>query len=340
MMDGMRAQENPWRPSVFTRKGIVPGGAAGLQTRLGAPRVPGWVRLPLLSANLLRPFFFACLAWASSWTSDCTAAAASTDNAGHFIEVNHVQLYTEISGSGPPLMFLHGGLNYFDKTFAKQRAYFSDFRTVIGVDQRGHGHSPDNEQPFSYRQMAEDTAALIQKLGLGPVDIVGYSDGGNVGLLIARFHPELVRRLVITGANMRGVAHGLWDYVKFRVNPASRFASYLPQDLRPAYALVSPDGDQHWMTVVAKTKELWATWTVIEPSDLHAIQIPVLVLEGEYDAPWLEQAQEIQSNLPNAKLTILPGAGHDAMNDRTDEFNRAVRAFLEEPQPPVARSGR
>src|SRR5271170_5110047 len=154
---------------------------------------------------------------ASLGLADYSAGAAPLPvDAGRFYQVDGVKLYTEISGAGPPILFLHGGLSFFDSTFAKQRAYFSTFRTVIGVDQRGHGHSPDNERAFSYSEMAEDTAALIQRLGLGSVDVVGHSDGGNVGLLLARRHPELVRRLVISGANIRGDFGGIAQYVRNR----------------------------------------------------------------------------------------------------------------------------
>ena len=79
----------------------------------------------------------------------------------------------------------------------------SAFRTVIGVDRRGHGHSPDNGEPFSYKEMSEDMAALIVTLGVAPVDVVGHSDGGNIGLILARDHPGLVRRLVVSGANLK-----------------------------------------------------------------------------------------------------------------------------------------
>jgi pimeloyl-ACP methyl ester carboxylesterase len=129
---------------------------------------------------------------------------------GQLYNVNGVRLYVEMSGKGPPILFLHGGFSYFDQAFAAQRTYFAAFRTVVGVDQRGHGHSPDNEQPFSYLQMAEDTAALLQQLKVGRIDIVGHSDGGIVGLLIARYHPALVRRLVISGASSRSDYDGLW----------------------------------------------------------------------------------------------------------------------------------
>ena len=258
------------------------------------------------------------------------SGAAGVDS-GRLYEVGRARLYVETSGAGPPIVFLHGGLSFFERSFAGQKSYFSTFRTVIGIDQRGHGHSPDNEQPFSYRQMADDTATLIRQLNLGPVDVVGHSDGGNVGLLLARYHPGLVRRLVISGANIRGDFGGIAQYIRNRWMSAEKFTAGLSSSLRRDYARVSPDGERHWPAMATKTKELWSTWVVLRPEDLSAIQIPVLVMAGDHDLIPLEHTIEIFRGLPKGQLCILPGSGHDTMKERPEEFNRLTREFLEEP---------
>jgi pimeloyl-ACP methyl ester carboxylesterase len=267
-----------------------------------------------------------------------TAAAAANSvtqpGTGQLYHVNGIQMYVEMSGSGPPLLFLHGGLSDFDASFAAQKAYFATFRTVIGVDQRGHGHSPDTDQAFSYRQMADDTAALVQQLKVGRVDVIGHSDGGNVGLLLARYHPELVRRLVISGANSRGDYDGLLAYLRFRFSSEERFAADVGAREREQYARVSPDGEQHWPTMLAKTKALWATRVVIDTGDLAAIQIPVLVMSGDHDVIPLEETLEIYRQLPHGQLCILPATGHSTMQERPDEFNRLTRQFLEDARKP------
>lgn len=264
-----------------------------------------------------------------------TAAAAADKGAdtGHLYDVRGVKLYTEISGSGPPVVFLHGGLSFFNRAFTHQKAYFSTFRTVIGIDQRGHGHSPDDSRPFSYREMADDTAALVRKLGLGPVDVVGHSDGANVALLLARYYPQLVRRVVVSGANVNGYSNGIITYARLRWMSDREFAAGMSEDLRRDYAAVSPDGDRHWSTVVAKTKELWSTWLILSPADLGAIQAPVLVMAGDHDAISLEHTIKIYRDLPKGELCILPGTGHETMRERPEDFNRVTREFLEKPDP-------
>src|SRR5437763_12952774 len=92
------------------------------------------------------------------------AHADAGEVAAHrYYTVNGASLYVETFGSGPPIVFLHGGLGFFDMNFARQRDYFAPSRKVIGIDRRGHGHSPDTAEPFSYQGMADDTAAVLEQ---------------------------------------------------------------------------------------------------------------------------------------------------------------------------------
>jgi len=263
----------------------------------------------------------------------CIAAPPSVRaaDAGRLYDVHGTKLYVEVSGSGPPIVFLHGGFSFFDHSFTKQKAYFSAFRTVIGIDQRGHGHSPDDARPFSYRAMAEDTAALLQQLRVGPADIVGHSDGGNVALLLARYHPDLVRRVVVSGANFRGDFAGVLAYVRLRwMTSDERFAADVSADARREYDAVSPYGDRHWGVLAAKTKDLWATWSVISREDLRTIPVPVLIMAGDHDVISLEHTIALYRSIPAGRLCILPNTGHDTMGTRPSLFNELSRAFLDE----------
>jgi pimeloyl-ACP methyl ester carboxylesterase len=171
-------------------------------------------------------------------------------------------LYVQIYGHGAPIVFLHGGMAFFDNSFAKQRDYFATYRTVIGIDQRGYGHSPDGPWSLSYKMMADDTAAIIEKLGLGPVDIVGHSDGGDLALVLVRDHPNLVRRLVISGANIR-VNLSPEEKQRAQWSPQQlaghlrEVANSLPPWFLPDYSRVSPDGPELWMTLLAKSYDMW-----------------------------------------------------------------------------------
>jgi pimeloyl-ACP methyl ester carboxylesterase len=185
--------------------------------------------------------------------------------------------------------------------------------------------------------MAEDTAAVIEQLGLGPVDVVGHSDGGNIGLILARDHPQLVRRLVISGANVRA---GLpTDELKRRSQwtpqqieeKVREMATKVPPNFRTDYEKVTPDGAEHWWTLMTKSYQLWLTPVVIEAADLKTIKIPVLVMAGDHDFTSIEETVEIYRNLAQGQLIILPGTGHGTTMQRPELANLAMREFLERP---------
>lgn len=285
----------------------------------------------------MRPYFLITLGIACAVAAMPSSAEETAVAGGRFHEVRSAKLYVESQGSGAPIVFLHGGVVYFESTFAMQRNYFASFRKVIGIDQRGHGHSPDDERPFSYKEMAEDTAAVIEQLGIGPVDVIGHSDGGNVGLILARDHPRLVRRLVVSGANHRASLppdelerRKTWSsqQVADRVH---KLSDSLPPKFRTDYETVNPEGPGHWWPFLTKSYQLWLTPVVIETADMKGIRIPVLVMAGDHDFTSIEETLEIYRNLPQGQLFILPGTGHGTMQDRPELANLAMREFLERP---------
>ena len=268
------------------------------------------------------------------------ASAAADEVPGHstrLMEVNGSRLHVEREGSGPPLLFLHGGLQFFANDFAAERVVFAASHTVIGIDQRGHGHSPDDARPFSYQAMADDTAAVIRQLQLGPVDIVGESDGGDVGLLLARDHPELVRRLVVTGANLRAgppadeaARRSAWSDSQI-AERTKILEAQLPPRFRTDYEAVSPDGPGHWQTLLIKSYRLWMTPLVLDPASLKNIGIPVLVIAGDRDFTSIEETTEIFRGLAKGQLLIVPAAGHGTFRERPALMTLAVREFFDTP---------
>ena len=251
-----------------------------------------------------------------------------------YYEVRGAKLYTQVYGHGPPIVFLHGGMVFFDNNFARQRDYFSTYRTVIGIDQRGHGHSPDGPWSLSFKLMADDTAAIIERLGR--VDVVGHSDGADLALVLVRDHPDLVHRLVISGANIRAdlspeeKQRSQWSPQQLEAH-LREMAARLPPWFLPDYAKVSPDGPDHWMKLLAKCYDMWLQPVVIEPADLKKISIPVLVMAGDHDFTSVEENAEIFRDLPRGQLMIVPASNHGTFKSRPELVNLAIREFLDQP---------
>lgn len=248
---------------------------------------------------------------------------------GEYVVVNGMGIYVEQAGEGRPLVLLHGGLSTIKTSFEKQISTFSENHHVIAIEQIGHGHTPDVGRTFTYAQMAEDTVGVLHSLNVKNADIVGWSDGGILALIIAGSHSKLIHRVVISGANTELV--GLTPAEVKKIQESS--AEELAQDTPPSehYMKVSPDGPEHWPVVVKKVWDMWITPVVIKKEDLAKISVPVLVVCGDRDIIPLEHTIEIFKSLPKAELLVLPGTGHNTFNEAAETLNPIILAFLDEP---------
>ncbi len=111
---------------------------------------------------------------------------------GKYAEVNGLEMYYEVHGSGEPLILLHGGVGAIEM-FGEVLPLLAEGRQVIAADLQAHGRTADIDRSLSYEAMADDVAALIEHLDLEKADIMGYSLGGGVALQTAILHPEVVR---------------------------------------------------------------------------------------------------------------------------------------------------
>jgi pimeloyl-ACP methyl ester carboxylesterase len=227
----------------------------------------------------------------------------------HWIQINGHRMYYAARGSGPTLVLLHGGGDSGEHSFERQIGEFSIGHRIIAPDQVGHGHTPDLPGPLSYTAMMQDTATLLQRLHLQSVDVMGFSDGGILALMLAARHPTLVRRLVISGANI--APEGL--------TAEQRADLRTVQDSRP-------------VTLDQKLARLWLTSPT--PGELNlkllaTIDKPVLVISGDRDAITLEHTLQIYRALPQAELCILPGTDHATFSGRPEWLNPIIAEFLD-----------
>lgn len=230
----------------------------------------------------------------------------------HFVRIHGHTMYYAIQGDGPTLVLLHGGGDSGAHTFEQQFATFSLHHRIVAPDQVGQGHTPDVPGPLSYTRMMQDTAAVLQLLKLRNVDVMGFSDGGILALMLAVRHPELVRRLVISGVNI--APEGLTAEEREGLRAA--------QSPRPK-------------TVDQKLTQLWLnspTPTELNVALLATIHKPVLVISGDRDAITLEHTLQIYRALPEAELCILPGTDHGTFSGRPAWINPIITAFLDRPE--------
>src|ERR1700735_3158466 len=122
-----------------------------------------------------------------------------TARASRTIDIDGLAVFYETEGDGEPIVLLHGGLAD-SSTWAAQFAGFAPHRRGVAPERQAQGHTPDRPGPLTYQGMADQTVSFLAALALGPVALVGWSEGGMVVLLVAADHPELVRTLSVTGS--------------------------------------------------------------------------------------------------------------------------------------------
>src|SRR5262245_5398467 len=119
-----------------------------------------------------------------------------------YAEVNGINLYHEIYGSGEPLVLIHGGLT----TIGEMQGWIQPLaknRKVIAVEMQGHGRTTDTDRPMSWATMGDDISALLDYLKIPKGDLVGHSFGGSIAIREAIHHPDKVRRLVVISSPHR-----------------------------------------------------------------------------------------------------------------------------------------
>ncbi len=283
---------------------------------------------------MLKMFFFAISFFLFFPAADVSAKihpakVFSEKPQGEYLTVNGRKIYIEQYGKGRPLVLLHGGLASIQSSFDKQIVVFSKTHRVIAIEQMGHGHTPDAKLPFSYGLMADDTVGVLHALKIKNADMVGWSDGGILALIIAYRHPELVRRLVVSGANIELVGMNPSEAKKIKALSAEELARDTSPSAQEAYGQVSPDGREHWPIVVKKVWNMWLTPIVIKRESLTKIKASVLVVCGDNDLIPLDHTIQIFRLLPKAELLVLPGTGHDTFNEAAETLNPIILAFLD-----------
>lgn len=227
-----------------------------------------------------------------------------------------VTLYYETYGEGPPLLLVHGNGGSVGG-LAAQIEHFKTKYKVIAMDSRDQGRSSDSAEPITYEKMTDDLAALVDHLQTGPVDVVGWSDGGIEALLLGLRHPDKVKKIVSMAANLNPGPDAFDPEVKALIKSMMNI---------PEAARNTPEGKRLLKVVGMMLKE-----PNISPSLLGNVKAPTLVLASDNDLVRLEHMVTIYRSLPNAELAIFPNSTHLVPYDDPELFNTTIDRFLSTP---------
>jgi pimeloyl-ACP methyl ester carboxylesterase len=230
------------------------------------------------------------------------------------------------TGKGTTLVLLHGGMSSSASLLKSVGPSLATRYRIAAFDRRGHGRSADTDAPFSYDAMADETIAFLEYLKRR-VHLVGHSDGGNIALLVAMRRPDLVRRVVVIGANYH--FKGLLPVPVFDT-ASEEFAQWAQR-----YGEHSPDGPEHALVVEEKTRIMTFSQPTLKVKNLATISVPVLVMAGDDDVATLTHTCSMYEAIPQGQLAIVPGTSHMLLKERTKESVRIIDHFLRSRLPPV-----
>lgn len=215
----------------------------------------------------------------------------------------------------PRVVLLHGGVSD-GRVFDGIVAGLPGTLDLWTYDRRGHGRTPDTDDPFGFDPMVAEAVVVLTGLVGAPVHLVGHSDGADLALLLAVRHPELVASVTSFSANLDPSGY----------HEGSVSVDELDAAIGDDWARIAPHDRAYFPTVAAKTIELWLTEPRMTPADVARITVPVLVVAGEHDVIRPEHTRMVHDAIPGSRLAILPGAGHMLVEDEA----AACAALVEE----------
>jgi len=229
-----------------------------------------------------------------------------------------------------PVLLIHGSTIDGSADWAETAPALADRYKVFVPDCRGHGHSNNPNNSYSFKELANDAAAFIHAMGYERAHVIGHSNGGNAALLTLMDHPDVIQSCVLQAANAF-VTRYLIDREP-RVFDPERVKGEAPEWMNEMIRLHSEvNGAEYWRDLLRMTLKEIISEPNYTPEQLAQVREPVLVIMGAEDpvnAPD-RHAQFIAENIPGAELWIPEATGHNVHKDRREAWLAKVLDFLD-----------
>ena len=262
------------------------------------------------------------------------SSAFAAEPVGKTVPINGMQMYYEVSGSGEPLVVLHGAYMNIP-TMGEIIPMLAETHTVYALELQGHGRTNDIDRPITYPNMTSDVAAFMDAVGLEKADVFGYSMGAAVGLRLAVEHPDKVDQLV--AASVAYDLSGMQPEYNAMVPTMSpeMFVGTPMEDAWKQYA-PDPDGFRPFVERMIALEHEPVAWE----ADVKALQAPVLLIAGDADVMTLEHTVamfrllgggamgDMGQPLPASRLAILPATSHTAVIGQAQLLHQIIEPFL------------
>lgn len=243
---------------------------------------------------------------------------------GQYAKINDIKLHYKIYGNGADVMvLLHGSMESMGD-WAKQIPDFSKRYKVLAIDNRGHGRSTFTDRKMDYNLMSDDVLGLMNVLKIDSAHIVGFGDGGIIGLYLAIEHPERVRKLIAIGANYKVDTSVVYHEVleKVKAWDTDKVYSFVRNNFRgwPNDKLLVPFTD--------RMKTMLLTEPNLTIADLKRIKCPALFITGDHDIIKQSHTSEMFESVRYGNLAVIPGTKHYPQKEKPGVVNTIIMDFL------------
>jgi pimeloyl-ACP methyl ester carboxylesterase len=280
-------------------------------------------RAAVRNAALLLMVLFSGTVWAQQPTAG-------------YVPVNGLKMYYEIHGKGEPVVLLHGSYMTITSNWQEMIASLAKTRQVIAVEMQGHGRTADIDRDFSYDNLSDDVAAMLDSLKIGRADLIGYSMGAGVALNMAIRHPQNVRRVVSISGVFRDNG---WVQEALDAYPHITAEAFKGSPIEAEYKKLSPTPDEfprfakRVISMDLKPYDFGA-------EKLKATPAPILFIHGDADGVRLDhiaemfrlKGGEIMGDLrprSASRLAVLPNTTHVTLMQKIDIIAPMINDFLD-----------
>jgi pimeloyl-ACP methyl ester carboxylesterase len=229
-----------------------------------------------------------------------------------YSDVNGLKMYYEIYGQGKPIVLIHGGGSTIQTSFEKIIPLLAQNRKVIAVELQAHGRTNDRNADLSFEQDADDVAVLLKNLNIDQADFFGFSNGGTTTLQIAIRHPEMVDKMILGSAlaKRNGAPEWFWGFME------QAKLENMPEQLKTGYIQVAADPNGLQIMHDRDAKRM-VNFKDIPDAQIKSIKAPTLIIIGDKDMITPEHAIELQRQISNSQLAIIPGGHGDYLGEIT-----------------------
>ena len=235
-----------------------------------------------------------------------------------FIEVDGHQLWSlKWKKNGEPVILLHGGLSHSAKWEKEILPAVAKTHQPFAYDRTAHGYTKVRAGYMHFDFQVNELINFLRTVVKKPAHIIGWSDGGNIGLLAAIKRPDLIKSLVGIGMNYTYDAGLSFDLntVEASEEESANFVKMTGQDSKLL------------LEIKRKAFKVWESEPKLKLSNLKKIKCPVLVLAGDDEPFNSKMTFEMYEAIPNGRLAVIPGASHAVVNEKTKLMQEVIKDF-------------